>query len=147
LSLIASLIALVLALQGGAPFAADAATDEGFRIVVHPGVQGAQIPREALSSIFLRRAQRWADGSEVAPVDQSVQSAVRRRFSKRVLDEPIISVQAFWHKQMVNGVAPPPVKSSNQEVLSYVASTPGAIGYVSSEASVPSDVRAITVID
>jgi len=147
MSLIAALITLALALQGGAPFAADADTDEGFQIVVHPDVQGVQIPREALSLIFLKQAPRWSDGSAVVPVDQSLRSAVRRRFSKKVLEETIISVQSFWHKQMVSGVAPPPVKSSDQEVLSYVASTPGAIGYVSSEASVPSDVRAIIVID
>ena len=53
----------------------------------------------------------------------------------------------FWNKQMASGVFPPPVKSSDEEVLSYVASTPGAIGYVSSGVSLPSGVRTITVID
>ena len=149
LSLIASLITLALGFQGGVPFTADADTDteEGFQVVVHAEVQGVQIPREALSLIFLKKAPRWGDGSTVVPVDQSLRSAIRRRFSKKVLGETIISVQTFWHRQMLNGVAPPPVKSSDEEVLSYVASTPGAIGYVSPEVSLPSGVRTITVMD
>jgi len=112
-------------LDSGAP----AVADQGFLIVVHSDVKGGQIPREALSLIFLKKAPRWGDGSSVAPVDQSLRS------------------QGFWHKQMASGVAPPPVKSSDEEVLSYVASTPGAIGYVSSGVSLPSGVRTIIVID
>ena len=116
-------------------------------IVVHSDVKGGQIPREALSLIFLKKAPRWGDGSSVAPVDQSLRSQVRSEFSKKILGEPIVGVQSFWHKQMASGVAPPPVKSSDEEVLSYVASTPGAIGYVSSGVSLPSGVRTIIVID
>ena len=36
------------------------------------------------------------------------------------------------------------MKSSDEEVLSYVASTPGAIGYVSPGATLPSGVRTLT---
>jgi len=130
-------------LDSGAP----AVADQGFLIVVHSDVKGGQIPREALSLIFLKKAPRWGDGSSVAPVDQSLRSQVRSEFSKKILGEPIVGVQSFWHKQMASGVAPPPVKSSDEEVLSYVASTPGAIGYVSSGVSLPSGVRTIIVID
>ena len=130
-------------LDSGAP----AVADQGFLIVVHSDVKGGQIPREALSLIFLKKAPRWGDGSSVAPVDQSLRSQVRSEFSKKILGEPTVGVQSFWHKQMASGVAPPPVKSSDEEVLSYVASTPGAIGYVSSGVSLPSGVRTIIVID
>jgi ABC-type phosphate transport system substrate-binding protein len=145
LSLIATFIALALVLQGGAPFAADAA--RGFQVVVHSDVQGNQIPREVLSSIFLKKAPRWGDGSLVSPVDQSLRSEVRAAFAKQVHGESLVGVQAYWHKRMSKGVAPPPVKSSDQEVLSFVAETPGSIGYVSPEASLPSGVRAIAVVD
>jgi ABC-type phosphate transport system substrate-binding protein len=142
---LAFIVPLTLALLDGRPLTA--AADPGFVVVVHSDVQGAQIPREALSLIFFKKAPRWGDGSPVAPVDQSLRSEVRALFSKRVLGQPIVGVQSYWHKQMANGVSPPPVKSSDRDVLAYVASTPGAIGYVSSGVTLPSGVRALAVVD
>jgi ABC-type phosphate transport system substrate-binding protein len=144
ISIISLVVTVALAVLAGPAFTF---ADQGFQVVVNSNVAGGQIPREALSLIFLKKAPRWGDGSLVAPVDQSLRSVVRRRFTKHVLGEPIISVQSFWHKQMVSGVQPPPVKSSDEEVLAYVASTPGAIGYVSSGAPLPDGVRSLSVID
>jgi hypothetical protein len=39
------------------------------------------------------------------------------------------------------------VKGSDEEVLVYVAKTKGAVGYVSAGATLPSDVKAVSVID
>jgi ABC-type phosphate transport system substrate-binding protein len=123
-----------------------AATAE-FRVIVNPQVKGTQIPKGALSSIFLRQAPHWADGSPVLPVDQSLRSPVRRSFSADILDRGLVEVQMYWAKKMSSGVTPPPVKTSDAEVVAYVASTPGAIGYVSADAAVPASVREIAVIN
>lgn len=120
---------------------------QGFQIVVNTDVQGGQIPREALSLIFLKKAGRWGDGSPVAPVDQSLRSEIRAEFSRQILEEPVVGIQIFWNKQMARGIFPPPVKPSDEEVLSYVASTPGAIGYIASGVPLPRGVRTITVVD
>jgi ABC-type phosphate transport system substrate-binding protein len=42
---------------------------------------------------------------------------------------------------------PPPVKTSDEEIVSFVASTPGAIGYVSASTPLPDSVREVTVVD
>jgi hypothetical protein len=39
------------------------------------------------------------------------------------------------------------VKSSDEEVIAYVAKTKGSIGYVSPSASLPPTVRAVTIVD
>ena len=72
-----ALIALV-ALAGLSPAAA---ADQDFRVIVYPEVEGTQIPRGVLSSIFLMEAPRWGNGLRVAPVDQSMKSEVRASFS------------------------------------------------------------------
>jgi ABC-type phosphate transport system substrate-binding protein len=124
-----------------------AADDPPFQVIVHPEVEGTQIPRAVLSSIFLKEATRWGNGRTVAPVDQSVRSEVRAAFSEHVLKKPVDGVQAFWHRKMIQGVRPPIVKSSDEEVVDYVAKTEGSIGYVSLSAPLPPTVRAVTIVD
>jgi ABC-type phosphate transport system substrate-binding protein len=121
--------------------------DARFRVIAHPGVKGSQIRRATLSSIFLKQAPKWGDGSVVLPVDQSVQSSVRKAFSNDILQQEIVAVQAYWNRQIAGGVWPPPVKASDKEIVSYVASTPGAIGYVSAETPIPGSVNEIAVVD
>jgi ABC-type phosphate transport system substrate-binding protein len=125
----------------------DASAAATFRVIVHPQVKGSQIPRAVLTAIFLKQAPNWGDGSPVMPVDQSVQSAVRRAFSNDVLKQGIVEVQVYWQRKITAGQVPPPVKTSDEDVVAFVASTPGAIGYVSSSTSLPATVREVTVVD
>jgi ABC-type phosphate transport system substrate-binding protein len=139
-------LVLVLVLVAGVRLASTA--DEQFRVIVNPQVKGSQIPKAALASIFLKQATRWGDGSLVFPVDQSMRAPVRQAFSTRVIGKPIEGVQAYWTRRFAEGNAwPPPVKSSDADVISYVASTAGAIGYVSSSTALPDSVREVAVLD
>lgn len=124
-----------------------AVADAPYRIVVHPAVKGSQIPRATLSSIFLKQAPRWGDGSPVLPVDQSMRSPIRQSFAADVLQKPMVEVQVFWSRRMATGVTPPPVKQTDEEIIAYVASHPGSIGYVSSNVPLPESVRTVAIID
>ena len=125
----------------------DACAAAAFRVIVHSDVKGSQIPRSALSAIFLKQALKWGDGRPAAPVDQSTQSAVRRQFCVDVLKQGIVEVQVYWQRKIAAGQVPPPVKTSDEEVVAFVASTPGAIGYVSPSTTLPDTVREVTVVD
>jgi len=124
-----------------------ASADARFRVIVNPQVRGNQIPRAALSSIFLKRAVRWGDGSSAQPVDQSMRSDVRRAFTADVLGQGLVEVEVYWHHRMEAGQVPPAVKTSDEDIVSFVAATPGAIGYVSPSAQLPPGVREITVVN
>ncbi len=137
------LVAAVLVAGPGKDVSAAAA----FRVIVHPAVKGSQMPRSVLSAIFLKQALKWGDGRPVVPVDQSVQSAVRRQFSNDVLKQGIVEIQVYWQRKIAAGQVPPPVKTSDEEVVAFVASTPGAIGYVSPSTALPDTVREVTVVD
>jgi ABC-type phosphate transport system substrate-binding protein len=136
-------ILIVAALAGGP--ARVVCADARFRVIVHPSVKGTQIPRAALSSIFLKQAAKWGDGTVAQPVDQSIRSSVRMSFSADVLGQGLVEVQVYWQRQIATGRLPPPVKTSDEEIVSYVASTPGAIGYVSTETPLPDSVRPLAV--
>ena len=137
-----SVLALAVLAAGALPVVS---ADASFRVIVHPQVKGSQIPRAALTSIFLKQAPRWGDGTLVLPVDQSVRSPVRKSFSGDVLQQGIAEVQFYWQRKMLAGVVPPPVKTSDEEIVSFVASTPGAIGYVSAATALPDSVKAVEI--
>jgi ABC-type phosphate transport system substrate-binding protein len=134
-----------LAALGGSPPAVGA--DQTFKVIVHPNVQGSGIPREVLSSIFLRNVLRWGDGHLIRPVDQSMRSPVREAFTQAVLGKSVDSMAYFWSEKIRSGITPPPVKSSDADVIEYVASTEGAIGYVSASTPVPASVKALQVVN
>jgi ABC-type phosphate transport system substrate-binding protein len=124
-----------------------AAADPSFLVIIHPEVEGTKIPREVLTSIFLKEALRWGDGLVVSPVDQSMQSEVRASFSQVVLGKTLEGIRSLWHQKVLHGVMPPPVKSSDEDVIAYVAKTRGAIGYVSSGTVLPATVKPVRIID
>ena len=138
-----ALIALTLPAGGSSA----AAAESEFRVIVHPSVEGTQIPRQVLSAIFLREAERWGNRLSAAPVNQSLSSRVRAAFSNDVLETPIEGISALWHRKMRSGVSPPPVKSSDENVIDYVAKTKGAIGYVSRATALPTTVKPVDVVD
>ncbi len=104
----------------------------GFKLVAHPSVPVASLSRAAASSAFLKKTERWPDGTPVVPVDQAHDSQLRQSFCRDVLDKSLAMVDAYWQKQVFSGRATPPLtKASDAEVIAYVKSVPGAIGYVS----------------
>ena len=114
-----------LTLAGIAPAAED------FQVIVNASSSAAEIERAEVARFFLRQSLKWTDGQAVLPVDQSSRSAVREAFSRGVLKQPLPAVDTYWQRQIASGRAlPPPVKTSDAEILAYVASSPGAIGYV-----------------
>ena len=74
-------------------------------------------------------------------------SAVRAAFSEAVLAVPVSGLQRLWNSKIQEGVAPPPVKPSDKDVVQYVASTKGAIGYVSAGAAMHAGVKAMSIVD
>ena len=141
-----SRLAIPLALALAATTASAAAED--FQIVVHPGVGGSGVRRDVLSAIFMGTVERWGDRTDVRPVDQSSSSAVRRAFTTQVLGQSVGDIQQHWWRQVSQRhVLPPPVKASDEEVLAYVASQAGAIGYISPDVPIPPNVRKVVLLD
>jgi ABC-type phosphate transport system substrate-binding protein len=121
--------------------------DSPFKVIVHPSVKGSQIARATLGSVFLKQLPRWGDGVPAKPVDQSMRSSIRLSFASEVLQRPLPELQFYWSRKVLAGVAPPPVKQTDEEVTAFVESTSGAIGYVSATHVLPDSVRELVVVD
>src|SRR5215510_12446302 len=101
-------------------------TGPDFKVICHPGVKGAKVPRETLAEIFLKKTVKWGDGTAIEPVDRSLTSPLRVGFSKKVLGRGPAEVQIYWSKAMRDGIRPPVVKGTDEDVIAFVSSTPGA---------------------
>jgi len=132
----------------GAAMAPAANGTQEFQVVVHPGVRGTWISRVNLQALFTGRTDRWGDKTSARPVDQSLKTPVRRAFTTSVLGRSMGEIQRYWQDRVaVDRVFPPPIKSSDAEVLRFIAATTGAVGYVSPEAPIPENVKVISVTD
>ena len=116
-----------------------------YKVIVHNSVPVSSLSRKAASDLFLKKTTKWENGTPVMPVDQVDTSSAREGFSKAVHGKPAAAVKSYWNQQIFSGRDVPPVeKKSDAEVLAFVRSTAGAIGYVS-EAAPVDGVRVVTV--
>jgi ABC-type phosphate transport system substrate-binding protein len=126
LSLLASVL-LVLALAVPDAWAAD----RTFAVITAPGVAEHHPSREAISLVFKRKQKYWENGTRIQPVNLPAAHPLRRAFSQNLLGQLPEDMEDYWRERYFHGVLPPHVLESEEAVILFVSSTPGAIGYVS----------------
>jgi ABC-type phosphate transport system substrate-binding protein len=106
------------------------------RIIANDNVDIASVNKDQLSRLFLKKTTKWDNGVKVTPVDLAADSDVRQNFTQNIHKKSISAINAYWQKKIFTGKGVPPVElQSDKEVIEFVSSTPGAIGYVSASAS------------
>jgi len=137
-----SVLALALVVVPGT------AAAQEYRVIVNAANPGSQIKRDTLAMIYLKGHARWADGKPVAAVDQSARSPVRATFTEQALGQDVQAVQNQWIRSIQVGQGtPPPVKSSDEDVVAFVKSNPNAIGYVSTSTPLDAAVKTVKIIE
>jgi len=113
-----------------------ASAGNGVRIIANPSVKADAISPAELKGVFLEERTSLADGSRVEPV-LSKGGAVHDAFVKQYLGKNESDLKVYYQSLVFTGKGSAPKSiSSDEEIAAYVAKTRGAIGYVSSEASV-----------
>jgi len=119
---------------------------QAYVVVVNAANPATALSKSAVNDLFLKRAVRWDDGQPAAPVNLDRASATRDAFSRVVHGKAASAVESYWQGQIFAGKeTPPPTRSSDAEVLAFVRSKPGAIGYVSVGASLGADVKVVRI--
>ena len=88
------------------------------------------LSRDALNLIYLRKRQMDSEGNHWIPLNLPVTDSLRRSFSLSLFAILPEEHEDYWNVQYFNGISPPKVMASEEAVVRFVASTPGAIGYV-----------------
>jgi len=124
-----------------------AAQQGGYVVIVHEANGISALRTDEVSKIFFKKAHRWPDGIDVVPVDLPESAPAREAFSAAVHGKSVGAVRAYWQQQIFSGRAVPPAeKASDEQVVAFVRATPGAIGYVSTGATISPGVRRIQVV-
>jgi ABC-type phosphate transport system substrate-binding protein len=84
-----------------------------------------------VADIFLGKSNRFPDGKQAVPVDQSEDSAAHRRFYEAYANMSAAQVKARWSKIIFTGRGRPPLELANGfEVKKFLSEHPNAIGYI-----------------
>ncbi|TWI64391.1 hypothetical protein IP91_03161 [Pseudoduganella lurida] len=98
------------------------------------------------AAIFLGQTTRLPDGTEAAPLDQTIGSPLRDQFYLRLTNKNRALVKAHWSKLVFTGRGQPPAElPDGAAIRRRVAGDPAAIGYIDSSLLDPS-VRAVLVV-
>jgi ABC-type phosphate transport system substrate-binding protein len=124
-----------------------------FQVIVNVANPVETLGTEVVSRLFLKKVTSWDEagwdeGGRVVPVDRSSDSRVREQFSRGVHKRSVAAVKSYWQQMIFSGRdVPPPEKSTAEEVLEIVESSPGAIGYIESSVGLPAGVKRVKVSD
>jgi ABC-type phosphate transport system substrate-binding protein len=119
---------------------------QGYVVVVNAANPVTSIKKDRVNGLFLKRIARWENGNPVMPVNLDRASATREAFSRAVHGKSVNAIESNWQQQIFAGREAPPVqRNGDAEVLAFVRANPGAIGYVSENASLGSDVKSVPI--
>jgi ABC-type phosphate transport system substrate-binding protein len=94
--------------------------------------QQQSITRNGLGAIFKMRLQQWRDGSPVKVFVLDDTNPIHNAFCKKILNIFPHQLRRTWNKLVFSGSGQAPTKLKNKEtMLTKIANTPGAIGYIS----------------
>lgn len=102
--------------------------------VVNSALTQTSVSRNGLSAIFRMRLRQWQDGSPITVFVLRDNNPLHKRFCKQVLNVFPHQMRRSWNKLVFSGTGQAPVTvASKEEMVDKIASTPGAIGYLSDE--------------
>jgi ABC-type phosphate transport system substrate-binding protein len=102
-------------------------------IIIHPDNSNTAISQQEIKNIFLGKKTHWADGSRIKIVVQKRGSA-HDSLLKSTIGMTSVSFRNYWRKRVFTGSSrPPKTFKSDSDVVAFVASKPGSVGYINSD--------------
>ncbi len=124
------------------------ADSQGVVMVVNATNWVTALQLEQVRGAYLGKTYRWPSSSqEVLAVDQVDRSPARALFARQILGKSLDALNSYWQRQIFSGrTSPPPQRVSDTDVLIYVRSNPGALGYVQAGTDLGTGVKVISVV-
>lgn len=100
-------------------------------VVVNARCGVAAMTRNEVINIFFGRSRQYFNGTEAQPVDLPDNHPERSRFYAKLVGKDLSEVNAYWSRQLFSGRMQAPARvNSAEEVIKWVVSHPGGIGFV-----------------
>ncbi len=104
-------------------------------VIAHPAVPLDTLSRSDLIDYYTGERSHWPDETTVVLLDLKPKNDTKRMFYDFLGKRPS-RLKSIWMKKMLSGEGDPPeAMKSETEILEKVASTPGALSFVSTTIS------------
>ncbi len=102
--------------------------------IVHPSVEQEQISLSLAKQIFAMKLKQWPGDGPIRVFVLPDRYPLHIRFSKQILELFPAQLRLVWDRQVFSGTGQAPyMVDTEEEMLNLVASTPGAIGYLTKQ--------------
>ncbi len=102
----------------------------GLVVIASPQVPVDTISVSDMAAIYTLKKTSWGNNIPMVPVNREANSPAREKFSEAVFNLSPQELAEYWNQLRYKGKLPPLVQTSDQAVLGFVRSVPGAIGYI-----------------
>ena len=100
-------------------------------VVINPKSGVDRLTREEVVNVFLGRFRQLSSGIAAKPADLPPNSAEKAAFHRLLVNKELPEINAYWARLVFSGrTLPPKTANGSDELLAWVASTAGAVGYV-----------------
>ncbi len=99
-------------------------------VITNKDVPEKDLSKDDIKNIFLGKKVQWKDNSKIHFVI-SKDPDLHKSFLKAYVKRSTKQFKAYWRKMVFTGEGRKPKSfESTEELLKYVSSTPGAVGYI-----------------
>ncbi len=121
---------------------AGAATGEELVIIANPDLPGSSLDAKGLQRIYMGKQTRWSNDEAIVPVMLKA-GPVHEAFVEAYLDRSPHRFVTYWRQMIFTGKGTPPRSfASEEELVAFVAATPGSVGY----ASATTDMQSVKIL-
>lgn len=121
---------------------------EELLVIVNAKNQVGTLGPAEIRKYFLKEHLAWGNGEKVRSVDRKGMTPEKKAFLEKLIKMTDTELEQFWvSKRYEKGVPIPPKLGSDQEVIEYVVSYDGAIGYVNSKSLTPAERSQLKVVN
>jgi ABC-type phosphate transport system substrate-binding protein len=99
-------------------------------VIVARDAPNFSVTPAAVRDIYLKKILIDDNGRPFIPVNLPPDNPLRRSLAEVLFNKSTQQLQDYWNQRYFQGVAPPYVLDSQDAVVQFVATTPGAIGYI-----------------
>ena len=126
----------------------DAEPISGFQVIINAANPTESMSASTVAKIFLKKVRRWDNNESITAVDLDAKDPVRKVFTRKIHGKSVTAIKSFWQRMIFSGRGQPPEeKGSQEEVLEFVRSTPGGIGYVSDDITLGDGVKELKITE
>jgi len=100
-------------------------------VVANPKSGVDKLSRDEVVNIFLGRFRQLPSGLSALPTDLPAAQPERAVFYRQLVSKELSEINSYWARLVFSGrTVPPRQATSTDDLLGWVAKTPGSLGYV-----------------